>query len=276
MKETIFASELSDKKVVDTSGSDIGVLDHLRVEPTTGDLTDLLVRPMPNLNVGEFETSGPLIVLPFAAVKAVKDVIVVDSARLQMVRESSAAIAEERSGERGMVKAKSESPEEGGRVKAPSTRQQRGGAPGDERARRKVSSVTEQPAPAEKSSKLEAPREHEKAGRVKAPSPIPEKRGAAGDERARRTVSRVKEQPVPAEQSSELEAPGDQRAASGTSEQGSSEGERRTAQANEWAQRRLLRGMQPPAFEHPAFRRPASEKRQGAGEPQEPPKGEQQ
>jgi len=226
MKETIFASELSDKKVVDTSGSDIGVLDHLRVEPTTGDLTDLLVRPMPNLNVGEFETSGPLIVLPFAAVKAVKDVIVVDSARLQMVRESSAAIAEERSGERGMVKAKSESPEEGGRVKAPSTRQQRGGAP--------------------------------------------------GDERARRTVSRVKEQPVPAEQSSELEAPGDQRAASGTSEQGSSEGERRTAQANEWAQRRLLRGTQPPAFEHPAFRRPASEKRQGAGEPQEPPKGEQQ
>jgi sporulation protein YlmC with PRC-barrel domain len=223
MKETIFASELSDKKVVDTGGSDIGVLDHLRVEATTGNLTDLLVIPMPNLNVGEFETSGPLIVLPFAAVNAVKDVIVVDSAKLPKVRESSAAIAEEQSGERGMVKAKRE-PEEG--VKAPSTRQQ--------------------------------------------------KRGAPADEGTRRTVSRVKEQPAPAEKSRELEAPRDQRSARSIVERSSPSGELGDAQANEWAQRRLRRGTEPPAFEHPAFRRPASEKRQVASEPQEPPKGEQQ
>jgi sporulation protein YlmC with PRC-barrel domain len=275
MKETIFASELSDKKVVDTGGSDIGVLDHLRVEATTGDLTDLLVIPMPNLNVGEFETSGPLIVLPFAAVNAVKDVIVVDSAKLPKVRESSAAIAEEKSTGLGMVKAKSE-PEEGGRVKTPAARQQRGGAPADEGARRTVSRVKEQPARAEKSSALDEPRGHETVVRGKVPAARQQKRGAPADEGARRTVSRVKEQPVPAEESGELEAPRDQRTASEHIEHGSSEGELRTAPANDWAQRRLRRGTEPPAFEHPAFRRPASEKRQVASEPQEPPKGEQQ
>jgi sporulation protein YlmC with PRC-barrel domain len=273
MKETIFASDLSDKKVVDTSGSEIGVLDHLRVEPTTGNLTDLLVRPLPNLKVGEFETSGPLIVLPFAAVTAVKDVLVVDSARLPRVRESSAVIAEEKSTGLGMVKAKSE-PAEG--VKAPSTRQQKGGAPAVEVTRRTVSRVKEQPARAEKSRELEEPRGHETVGRSKVPEARQQKRGAPADEGARRTVSRVKEQPVPAEERGELEAPRDQRTASEHIEHGSSEGELRTAPANDWAQRRLLRGMQPPAFEHPAFRRPASEKRQVAGEPQEPPKGEQQ
>jgi sporulation protein YlmC with PRC-barrel domain len=273
MKETIFASELSDKKVVDTGGSDIGVLDHLRVEATTGDLTDLLVIPVPNLNVGEFETSGPLIVLPFAAVNAVKDVIVVDSAKLPKVRESSAAIAEEKSTGLGMVKAKRE-PEEG--VKAPSTRQQKRGAPADEGVRRTVSRVKEQPARAEKSRELEEPRGHETVVRGKVPAARQQKRGAPADEGARRTVSRVKEQPAPAEESGEREAPRDQRTASEHIEHGSSEGELRTAPAKDRAQRRLLRGMQPPAFDHPAFRRPASEKRQVTGEPQEPPKGEQQ
>jgi sporulation protein YlmC with PRC-barrel domain len=269
MKETIFASDLSDKKVVDTSGSEIGVLDHLRIEPTTGNLTNLLVRPLPNLKVGEFETSGPLIVLPFAAVKAVKDVLVVDSARLPRVT----AIAEEKSAGPGMVKAKSE-PEEG--VKAPSTRLQKRGAPADEGARRTVSRVKEQPAPAEKSSALDEPRGHETVSRGNVPAARQQKRGAPGDERPRRTVSRGKEQPAPAEEHGELEAPREQRTASGTSEQASTEGQLRTAPANDWAQRRLLRGMQPPAFDHPAFRRPGSEKQQGAGEPQEPPKGEQQ
>lgn len=146
MKEAIFASDLSAKKVVDTGGSEIGVLDHLRIEATTGDLTNLLVRPVPNLKVGEFETIGSLIVLPFAAVKAVKDVVVVDSARVPRVRAAVAASAE----------AKSE-PEEGSRGKAPSRREPRGGAPGEAGARRTVSRVREQPAPAEVRRELEEP-----------------------------------------------------------------------------------------------------------------------
>lgn len=259
MKEAIFASDLSAKKVVDTSGSEIGVLDHLRIEATTGDLTNLLVRPVPNLKVGEFETSGSLIVLPFAAVKAVKDVVVVDSARFPRVRAAVAASAE----------AKSE-PEEGSGGKAPSRREPRGGAPGEAGARRTVGRVKEQPAPAEvRRREVDEPRGHEPTGRVKAPSTLEQKRGAPGDERPRRTVSRVKEQPAPPEESSELEGP---------SEQGTSEAALRTQPANDRAQRRLLRGIgkQPPAFEHPAFRRPVPEKQQGGGEPQEPPKGEQQ
>jgi hypothetical protein len=238
-------------------------------------LTDLLVIPVPNLNVGEFETSGPLIVLPFAAVNAVKDVIVVDSAKLPKVRESPAAITEEKSGERGMVKAKRE-PEEGGRVKAPSARQQKRGAPADEGVRRTVSRVKEQPARAEKSSALGEPRGHETVVRGKVPAARQQRGGAPADEGARRTVSRVKEQPAPAEERGEREAPRDQRSASSIVERSSPSGELGDAQANEWAQRRLRRGMEPPAFEHPAFRRPASEKRQVASEPQEPPKGEQQ
>jgi sporulation protein YlmC with PRC-barrel domain len=275
MKEAIFASDLSDKKVVDTNGSNIGVLNHLRVEATTGDVTALMVTPLPHVNLSEFKTSGNLVAIPFAAVKAVKDVIVVDSARIPRITESSGAIDEVKSGERGMMKAKSE-PEEGGRIKAPSAREQRGGAPGDAGARRTVSRGKEQPAPAEQRRELDEPRGQERVSRGNVPAARQQKRAAPGDERPRRTVSRVKEQPAPAEESSELEAPRELRSASGTIEQGPSEAELRDAKANEWAQRRLLRGMQPPAFDHPAFRRPASEKRHVASEPQEPPKGEQQ
>lgn len=274
MKEAIFASDLSDKKVVDTNGANIGVLNHLRVEATTGIMTALMVTPLPNLNLTEFKTSGNLIVLPFAAVKAVKDVIVVDSAKLTIVGDLSATFEEEKRGELGIPKAKQEPPKVN-RVKGRSMREQ-GSEAGDEGARRTVSRVKAQLAPAEQRRKVDEPHGQERVSKGSVPAARQQKREAPGDERPRRTVSRVKEQPAPAEESGKLGESIEQRSASETIEQGTSEGELRPAPANDWAQRRLLRGMQPPAFDHPAFRRPASEKRQVVGEPQEPPKGEQQ
>jgi sporulation protein YlmC with PRC-barrel domain len=199
MKEMIFASELSDKKVVDTSGSEIGELDHLRVEATTGNLTNLMVKPVPNLNLSEFNASGNLIVVPFAAVKAVKDVIVVDGEQLKVLRVSHVAVEEEeksRELETAKAKAKIEPPKVG-RVKARAATQENRSEADDERTQRRVSRVKGRSVTAETSSELEEQVDQQKVSRIKERSTIAEeKRGDQGDERAQRRLIGSRELPA--------------------------------------------------------------------------------
>lgn len=207
MKGSVFACKLRGKRVIDTGGGNLGVVDDLRAEDTGGFVTALVLKP--ELAFSELGKKRVCSAIPFDAVKAVKAVIVVDRAKLTIVGDFSAASKEEKRGELGITKAKQE----------PS-----------------------------------------KVKRVKGRSAMREQGSEAGDDRTRRRVSKGKEQPAAVEESSEL-------------------GESmvlRTAPANDWAQRRLLRCMQPPAFDHPAFRHPASEMRHVISEPQEPPKGEHQ
>ncbi|MGZ4863630.1 MAG: PRC-barrel domain-containing protein [Halobacteriota archaeon] len=78
MKKEIFAKNLSNKQVMGSDGSDIGTLYDLIIDENTGDILDLKVKPDPDLNVQEFRTENDFIFLPFDAVRAIKDYIVVD------------------------------------------------------------------------------------------------------------------------------------------------------------------------------------------------------
>ena len=78
MKKEIFAKNLSNKQVMGSDGTDIGTLYDLIIDGNTGDILDLKVKPDPDLNVQEFRTENDFIFLPFDAVRAIKDYIVVD------------------------------------------------------------------------------------------------------------------------------------------------------------------------------------------------------
>jgi sporulation protein YlmC with PRC-barrel domain len=94
MKGTMFASELNHKRVVDTGGREIGRVDHIQVEATMGILTDLVVKATSKIKLSEFKKRRTFIAIPFDAVKAVKDVILVDSEKLKVLGESCAAVEE--------------------------------------------------------------------------------------------------------------------------------------------------------------------------------------
>ncbi|MCD1294538.1 photosystem reaction center subunit H [Methanocella sp. CWC-04] len=74
----IMAKKLSNKKVMGTDGSEMGILYNITVDLRTGDLVDLLIRPDMTLNVENYRMEDGLVHIPFTAVRAVKDFIVVD------------------------------------------------------------------------------------------------------------------------------------------------------------------------------------------------------
>ncbi len=72
------AKKLSNKKVMGTDGSEMGILYDITCEPRTGDLIDLIIRPDMTLNVENYRTEDGLVLIPFSAVRAIQDYIVVD------------------------------------------------------------------------------------------------------------------------------------------------------------------------------------------------------
>jgi sporulation protein YlmC with PRC-barrel domain len=74
----VMAKRLSNKKVMGTDGSEMGILYNITCDLRTGDLVDLLIRPDMTLNVENYRSEEGLVLIPFAAVRAVKDYIVVD------------------------------------------------------------------------------------------------------------------------------------------------------------------------------------------------------
>ena len=82
---------LSDKKVVDTEGGDMGVLHDLVADAETGILTELVVKPAAELDTSKFKTDDGYLLIPFNTVTAIKDVIVVDIKQIrEQVRAASA------------------------------------------------------------------------------------------------------------------------------------------------------------------------------------------
>ena len=74
----VMAKKLSNKKIMGTDGSDMGILYNITCDLRTGDLVDLMVRPDMTLNVENYRTEDGFVLIPFSAVRAVKDYIVVD------------------------------------------------------------------------------------------------------------------------------------------------------------------------------------------------------
>lgn len=74
---------LSDKKVVDSEGGEVGVLHDMVADAGTGLLTELVVKPAAERDTSKFKTDDGYLFIPFATVTAIKDVIVVDIKRIR-------------------------------------------------------------------------------------------------------------------------------------------------------------------------------------------------
>ncbi|MHC1610064.1 MAG: PRC-barrel domain-containing protein [Candidatus Methanospirareceae archaeon] len=80
--QRISVLKLSNKRVVDSEGSEMGTLQNIVAEAGTGMLKELVVKPAEELDISKFKKEGNYIFIPFDAVRAIKDVIVVDSEKL--------------------------------------------------------------------------------------------------------------------------------------------------------------------------------------------------
>lgn len=78
----MFALKLFDKRIVDTEGGEVGRLHTIVADASTGILTDLVVKPAVNLDIRRFRKQNNYIFIPFDAVKAIKDVIIVESGKI--------------------------------------------------------------------------------------------------------------------------------------------------------------------------------------------------
>ncbi len=84
MKEgRIFAQKLGYKEVLDSEGREMGVLYNIVADAKTGILTELVIKPASELDTSGFKKERDYILIPFDAVKSVRDVIVVDSERIK-------------------------------------------------------------------------------------------------------------------------------------------------------------------------------------------------
>lgn len=81
--QKISALKLSNKRIVDSEGSEIGTLHNIVAEAGTGMLKELVVKPAEELDKSRFREERGDIFIPFDAVKAIKDVIMVDSEKIR-------------------------------------------------------------------------------------------------------------------------------------------------------------------------------------------------
>ncbi|MEA1869117.1 MAG: PRC-barrel domain-containing protein [Euryarchaeota archaeon] len=74
----IFAKNLSKKNVMSSDGSILGTLYNVVIDIRTGELINLVVKPDLAVDRSMYQSEGNYMLIPFGAVRAVKDVIVAD------------------------------------------------------------------------------------------------------------------------------------------------------------------------------------------------------
>lgn len=74
----VFAKNLSNKQVMATDGTEIGVLYNVVMDIETSRLVNLVVKPDMALDASKYQYDGQYITIPFGSVRAIKDYIVVD------------------------------------------------------------------------------------------------------------------------------------------------------------------------------------------------------
>ncbi|PXF51175.1 MAG: hypothetical protein C4B55_01850 [Candidatus Methanophagaceae archaeon] len=97
--EKISAQKLKHKKIMDSEGSEMGVLQNIVADAGTGILTELVVKPTAKLETSGFRKEGDCIFIPFEAVNSIRDVIVVDRETIE-----NWAVERERERVRGRVR----------------------------------------------------------------------------------------------------------------------------------------------------------------------------
>ncbi|ABK13878.1 PRC-barrel domain protein [Methanothrix thermoacetophila PT] len=77
----VFASDLAGKEIVTVDGIVLGELENITFNADTGELVDLVVKPDRNLSRVRYRADGKFVRIPFSAVCAIKDYIVVDEGK---------------------------------------------------------------------------------------------------------------------------------------------------------------------------------------------------
>jgi len=80
----IFAKNLSKKNVMSSDGSALGVLYNIVMNIHSGELINLVVKPDLSVDKSLYQLEGAYMLIPFGAVRAVKDFIVVDKNEAMM------------------------------------------------------------------------------------------------------------------------------------------------------------------------------------------------
>lgn len=73
-----FSRTLARKKVMSNDGMLIGTIKNIMVDLTTGQVVDLIVKPDDTFKTDGYKMDGDKMLVPFEAVKDIKDYIVVD------------------------------------------------------------------------------------------------------------------------------------------------------------------------------------------------------
>ncbi|MCJ7541247.1 MAG: PRC-barrel domain-containing protein [Desulfobacterales bacterium] len=74
----IFARNLRDKQVMSSDGVTLGILNNIVIDVKSGAVIDLVVKPDIALDKEKYKKEDEFILVPFDAVRAIKDYIVVD------------------------------------------------------------------------------------------------------------------------------------------------------------------------------------------------------
>ncbi len=74
----VFTKNLSNKQVMATDGTELGILESIIMEDKTGDLIDLVVKPDMGLDTSRYQKEGQFIIMPFTSVNSIKDYIVIE------------------------------------------------------------------------------------------------------------------------------------------------------------------------------------------------------
>lgn len=99
MAKLIIAKQLAGKKVVSNDGEELGKIIDMAIEEGTGKLVDLMVEPNPDsITVRQMKKEEGLVLIPYNAVLAVSDFIIID--KRAMSSSSTSSILEGYGGER--------------------------------------------------------------------------------------------------------------------------------------------------------------------------------
>ena len=82
-KKFVSAKQLGGKKIITNKGEEIGKLVDLLIDENTGEIEAILAEPVKSSLTRRFSSKGGDLVIPYKAVFAVGDVIVVDESLIE-------------------------------------------------------------------------------------------------------------------------------------------------------------------------------------------------
>jgi len=69
---------LDNKKIMSTDAKELGILEDIHINAKTGNIMNLVIRPSDGVDIAKYQKDEDYILIPFSAVSAVKDYIIVD------------------------------------------------------------------------------------------------------------------------------------------------------------------------------------------------------